>query len=252
MIETVETGIEVNRKRVWGGWATAGFGLVVLIASIAVQVIVLVIFFIGLITSGGLEGNPASLTESLKEIGGLIAAVTTIPSAIISLILIIAFIKMRKGACIKEYLGLTPISLKTVLIVLAISAGYIILSEGLAQIIKPTATDFTFDLYRTSVWPPLLWIAVIIFAPAFEEAFFRGFLFEGFRQSRIGIIGAIGITTVVWTLLHIQYSAFEIGAIFVQGLILGMVRWKTGSLWSVLAMHAFHNAAVTVLIALSI
>ena len=108
--------------------------------------------------------------------------------------------KMRKGADIKKYLGLTPISLKTLLIVLAISAGYIIISEGLAQIIKPPTSDFTFDLYRTSVWPPLLWIAVIVFAPAFEEAFFRGFLFEGFRQSRIGIIGAIGITTVVWTL----------------------------------------------------
>ena len=252
MTDTPETGIEVSRKRVWGGWATAGYGLVIVGTTVMVQVMVSFAFLIGIIASSGLQGDPPPFMEGLEEIGGLVAAVSSYPSAVIGLALVIAFIKMRNGAGIREYLGLTPISLKTLLIVLAISAGYIVLTEGLGQIIKPPTSEFAFDLYRTSVWPPLLWIAVIVFAPAFEETFFRGFLFEGFRQSRIGITGAILITAVVWTLLHIQYSAFEIATLFVLGLILGVVRWKTGSMWSVLAMHAFHNAAATVLIALSV
>jgi membrane protease YdiL (CAAX protease family) len=247
--EGFEVSKDEERKPVWGGWATAGFGLVVLIVSLIVQIIVIVVFLMATLFSEGLVDLP-QVMESINDKMGLIVSITSIPGAIVSVALIIGFIKLRKGARIKEYLGLNPTSKKTVLAVLAISIGFIIFSEGLGLILEPPTSEFGIEMYRTSVWPPLLWVAVILFAPAFEEVLFRGFLFEGFRQSRIGAIGAIGLTAFIWTLLHVQYGAFEITTIFVLGIIMGIVRFKTGSLWSVLIMHGFHNMVVTILTAL--
>lgn len=93
---------------------------------------------------------------------------------------------------------------------------------------------------------------MVIFAPIFEEVLFRGFLFEGFRQSKLGPIGAIGLTALGWSLLHIQYGFYGIATIFVLGIVLGIVRIKTDSLWSPLIMHAFNNLVAMILVALSV
>ena len=36
-----------------------------------------------------------------------------------------------------------------------------------------------------SPWPPMLWIAAVIFAPVSEEVFFRGFVYQGLAQSLV-------------------------------------------------------------------
>ena len=84
-------------------------------------------------------------------------------------------------------------------------------------------------------------MATVIFAPVFEEVFFRGFLFEGFRYSKMGAAGAIFVTSLVWAGFHMQYGLLQIASIFVLGIILGVVRYRTGSLWAPLAMHVFNN-----------
>ena len=109
------------------------------------------------------------------------------------------------------------------------------------------------DIYNTSVWPAFFWVVIIIFAPAFEETFFRGFLFVGFRQSRIGITGTIAVTALIWTLFHIgQYDIYEMATIFVSGIVLGIVRLKTDSLWSPLIIHVFFNLIATLQVALNV
>jgi len=60
------------------------------------------------------------------------------------------------------------------------------------------------------VWVPLFGIAAVVFAPLFEEGFFRGFLFVGFKQSRLGSFGTILITSAAWAALHIQYDLYGI------------------------------------------
>jgi membrane protease YdiL (CAAX protease family) len=87
---------------------------------------------------------------------------------------------------------------------------------------------------------------VVIFAPLFEESFFRGFLFEGFRQSRLGVTGAILLTSIGWALLHsLQYNIYSIIWIFMLGIAMGVVRVRTGSIWSTFIMHALVNIVAT-------
>ena len=97
------------------------------------------------------------------------------------------------------------------------------------------------DTYSTIGWPPLLWMAVIGFAPAFEETFFRGFLFVGLQNSRIGIVGTILFTSLVWALVHIQYDIYGMATVLVLGIVLGIVRLKTRSLWGSLLIHSMWN-----------
>jgi len=198
-----------------------------------------------------LSGLMNAIETILSTQLGLITSIAACVSAVICVGLIILFARIRKGVSIAEYLGLKRITVKQVLAVLGIMAGFIVLSDGLGLLLdRPASNEFVVNIYSTSVWPALLWISLIIFVPIYEEAFFRGFLFEGFRQSRLGAIGAVGLTSLVWAALHIQYDFFSIATIFVLGILLGIVRIKTGSLWSTLIMHAFTNMVALLQVAL--
>jgi membrane protease YdiL (CAAX protease family) len=226
-MENTSTNIS---RRVWGFWATTGLGIVVIIG---------VIFAIG-----GID---------LIANEGFLVSVATCAAAVICIGLVIIFIKIRKRAPAAEYLGLRHITKKTILVLLAIALGLIILSDSLSFILgRPLNPQSMVNTYNTSIWPALLWVSIIIFAPAFEETLFRGFLFEGFRQSWLGVVGTIVLLSLVWSLLHLQYGAYEITTIFVLGLILGIVRFKTGSLWSTLLMHSFTNFIAMLEVAINV
>jgi membrane protease YdiL (CAAX protease family) len=237
---TLEVEKSRQNGRVWGVWPTVGLGIAVFVAYLLAQAAVAFIFAVIKIVS-----NPdLSLSQLANDLStnGLLIAVATLASTFVGLPLIVVFVKVRRGAPIAEYLGLRRITGKTIFILLAIVAGMVVLSGGLNMLGGGSDNAaFAIDTYRTSVWPALLWISFVIVAPAFEETFFRGFLFVGFRQSRLGAIGAIGLTALFWALLHIQYDIYGMATIFVMGIVLGIVRLKTGSLWSPLLMHSVWN-----------
>jgi membrane protease YdiL (CAAX protease family) len=52
--------------------------------------------------------------------------------------------------------------------------------------------------------------------------------------------------SIVWSSLHIQYDFWGMSTIFMFGLILGIARLKTDSLWSPLLMHSLWNLAATI------
>lgn len=83
-------------------------------------------------------------------------------------------------------------------------------------------------------------LAVCLFGPAAEELVFRGFLY-GLLKDRIGVPLTIALTAVGWALLHFDYSWWVIGIIVVDGLLLGLARWRTGSVYLPIAMHALYN-----------
>jgi membrane protease YdiL (CAAX protease family) len=83
-------------------------------------------------------------------------------------------------------------------------------------------------------------LAVCLFGPAAEELVFRGFLY-GLLKDRIGIRLTIAITALGWAVLHFDYSWWVIGIIVVDGVLLGLARWRTGSVYLPIAMHALYN-----------
>ena len=82
----------------------------------------------------------------------------------------------------------------------------------------------------------------VLVAPFCEEIFFRGYLFAGLL-SKMPVWVATIVSALLFTLVHGDIgSAIPLLAI---GLILSVLRWKTGSLWPGIALHAFNNALAT-------
>src|ERR1700761_1869683 len=78
-----------------------------------------------------------------------------------------------------------------------------------------------------------LWLAVLAFAvaaPMSEEFFARGFLYRGWSESFLRVPGAIVLSSLVWTSLHLQYDWFFLGEVISIGLVLGYVRYRSQSL----------------------
>ena len=240
----------IPRNPIWGAWPTVGLGAAILviyaIAQGAVAVIILVIVF---------AANPGLVTFDMTEIPsvGLIIALSTFVSSIAGCGFIALCIKARRGASIGNYLGLQPITVKTILILLAVALGFSVIESVISYYADISTSDIFISAYQTSAWPPLFWLAIVLFAPLFEEVFFRGFLFVGLQRSRIGIIGTILVTSLIWTSLHaVQYDLFGLAVVFVMGIVLGLVRYRTGSLWSTLLMHAFWNLLAMIALVLTV
>jgi uncharacterized protein len=227
-----------------------GFGAAIFAVYFVAQSIVAVAFAIANLISEA----PTDIGQFSQALGtnGLLISVATIVSAIVGTGFVLLFIRIRKGPGIAEYLGLRSLHGRTYGVLVLVVIALVALSI-LADIFygTPQDTGFTSDAYATSRWPVLLGVAVVIFAPLFEETFFRGFVFAGLQASKVGVAGAIILTALAWAVLHLQYDPYGMATIFVLGLVFGFVRFKTGSLWSTLLLHAAWNLIAIVGVAIS-
>ncbi len=93
-----------------------------------------------------------------------------------------------------------------------------------------------------TVW--LLLLAAVVGAPLAEEIVFRGILLPALARTRLGLSGAAVVSSACWTGLHFTYSWLGIGAVFLIGLYLSALLWRTGSLWATIACHALYNLSL--------
>lgn len=83
-------------------------------------------------------------------------------------------------------------------------------------------------------------LAVGILGPIAEELIFRGWFFALVR-GKARPAAAVALTAVGWTALHYDYSWPVLGVILVDGILLGLARWKSGSVYPAMAMHSLYN-----------
>ncbi len=94
------------------------------------------------------------------------------------------------------------------------------------------------ELDRLSLPEDLMLFAVL--GPVKEELLFRGAMFSAMLR-RWGIWPAIIVPSLLWGLLHIQYEWWYVASVAGSGVILAIVRWKSGSIWVPLGLHAAFN-----------
>ena len=84
----------------------------------------------------------------------------------------------------------------------------------------------------------LLVITITLLAGFAEEIFFRGYLQRRLLQ-RWPVWVSIGVASALFAIAHgsVSYAAY----VFPLGLWLGVVAWRTGSVWCSAACHAFNN-----------
>jgi membrane protease YdiL (CAAX protease family) len=244
----LEPEIQAPSPRFWGAWATIGLGLAIGLLFLAAQTLALIVYAIITLASNPIDDVFEYLSGLASN--GLVVSLSSIFSAVVGMLLIVVFIRIRGNKSVAAYIGLKRVSWKTVLLTLL---GFVLVFIGISALealfnmltgagsSESVNTSFMTDTYTSAGWLPLLWIAVVIFAPVFEEAFFRGFLFVGLERSRIGVVGTILFTSLVWAALHMQYDLVGMATIVIMGIVLGVIRHRTRSLWPTIIFHSLWN-----------
>ncbi|MFH1476926.1 MAG: CPBP family glutamic-type intramembrane protease [Verrucomicrobiota bacterium] len=92
------------------------------------------------------------------------------------------------------------------------------------------------------LWSRLL---IIVVTPALvAELLFRGLIFSGLRCWGLG--PALGLSALLFALLHPPLHLFI--PIFTMGIILGMVVWRTGSIFCSMVVHALNNGLMVIIV----
>jgi len=222
--------------RPWGFWATLAFTLIILMGWLAPQAVLAVVWMTvnSTLGSSGLESN------------GLFFALAVCAGTPVSIGLACLFAWIRLRTHVREYLGLRPLRLKELLrwslalLFLAVCSDMLTMFLG-----RPIVPEFMVRAYESAGFAPLFWMAIVVVAPVSEEILFRGFLFEGICHSRLGPSGAVAMTALFWSLVHVQYDWYGVSTIFISGLLLGFVRLKTQSVWATSCLHSLMNFIAT-------
>lgn len=131
-----------------------------------------------------------------------------------------------------------PLTMMGSLLPLSISFA---LATGLAQVLPVDPSVRMLYDKLTPSWA-VAFVLFIAIAPGFcEELLFRGYV-QGRLLQRWRPTTAIVVTSVIFALMHITPHAVLVA--LPLGLWLGLIAWRTGSIFACIACHAFINGSV--------
>jgi membrane protease YdiL (CAAX protease family) len=229
--------------KVWKFWGTALWGLFVFAAMFAGQIAVVAFFMVW-------QGGPIDVATMIHVVSrGLTISLSVImglPAVVLAL-----WIAIRPtGTPMADYLALRWPSWKSLLLgiaaLIALVAAWELLSRALGREVQP---GFMGDVLKSAQADGAVWLLLVAFAigaPVSEELFARGFLYRGWSESSLRVPGAILLSSLAWTALHLQYDWFFFGEIFSIGLLFGYLRYRTNSTWLTIVLHGLNNLAATV------
>lgn len=232
-----------REPRVWKFIGTSIWGLVLFGAMFVGQVAVVAWF----LWRGG-ESVDSKTLVSLLGNGRIISlsVIMGLPAVLIALWIAIRWTRIPFA----DYLALRWPSWRT----LAFGVGSLVLLMAACEIVsrasgRESSPGFMMEVLKTARADGALWLLVLAFcvaAPITEEFFARGFLYRGWSESFLRPVGAILLSSAVWTAMHLQYDLFFLAQVFSIGLLFGYLRYRSNSTWLTVILHGINNLAATV------
>jgi membrane protease YdiL (CAAX protease family) len=229
--------------KIWKFWGTTLWGLFVFAAMFVGQLAVVAWFVLW-------REGPIDLAAAIHVVGnGLtisLSVITGLPAVVAALWIAIRITRTP----FTDYLALRLPSWRNLVIgvvgLFVLVMGWDLLSRAVGREVEP---GFMGDVLKSARADGALWLLVIAFcvaAPITEEFFARGFLYRGWSESALGPVGAILLSSLVWTVLHLQYDWYFLGEVFSIGLWLGYLRYRSHSTWLTIFVHGLNNLAAVV------
>ncbi|MEE9161358.1 MAG: type II CAAX endopeptidase family protein [Candidatus Neomarinimicrobiota bacterium] len=168
-----------------------------------------------------------------------------------SLIIVpLVVILRRRGLPLAETLRLQPVAPSTWRDALLIGFGVSILVDELDRLVAVAfplpewvIQGMQFLTYSTPGEALLVVGGAVLAAPLVEELAFRGF-FQGQLEAGLGDpTKAVLISSVFFMLMH--FNPWWSLQIYLLGMVLGYLAWRTGSIWPSFVVHATNNALAT-------
>ncbi|MDH2345608.1 type II CAAX endopeptidase family protein [Bradyrhizobium sp. SSUT18] len=229
---------------VWKFWGTALWGLLIFLAMFVGQIGAIVL----LVVQRGLPMDLASLQLVGHEPAAL--ALSVIMGLPATLAVVWLAIRIKK-ASFTGYLALHWPSWMQVLFgavgLIVIVLAWEVTSRSLGREATPGFMTDLLKSGRDKGAAVLLLLAFSVAAPMSEEVLARGFLFRGWSASFLRVPGAIVLSSLVWTVVHLQYDMYFLAEVFSIGLWFGYMRYRANSLWLTIALHALNNLTAVVL-----
>lgn len=233
----------------WSFWGTTGLTVLVMLLFFLVQTLVGFGFLYSV--EYDQSGTDPEQTAQFMMGNGLLLAIATCITGVICTSAILLLARLRRGISVGDYLALTMPTGRSFLLWLGIAVAVVFATDAIRVLAgRDMVPEFLVEAYRSAVYPPLLWLALVIAAPVFEEFLFRGFLFRGWMETRLRETGTILLTSATWCLLHFHYDIAELLAVLALGIVLGYSRSRTGSLVTPLVIHALVNLLAIMQVAL--
>jgi len=224
---------EIQPMKIWGYWATLGWAILAFLTG----------QFVGF---GLLLWLRAGAWNSILQTpfdGTLVTLFILISNPVTIAVLVLA-VWLRRAPQ-GEYFALDWPQRRDVTLGLALLIGLIALSDALLYLSgRDLVTTFQLQSYSSAAaegWLVPMTIAAIVVAPFGEEILFRGFLFRGWTRAQRSVWPAIVAISALWASLHVQYDWTGVLQIFVVGLYLGWMRWRSGSVLLTFLLHALFN-----------
>lgn len=120
-------------------------------------------------------------------------------------------------------------------------AGYLIilLHNSLLYLLGvDTQGEAIMEMFAALDSPVWFFVVGAVFAPIVEEIFFRGFLFQGFRQ-RYGWITAMLLSSFIFAAAHLDLVTLI--PTFILGCVLAYVYHRSNSVWPCIVLHFLVN-----------
>jgi membrane protease YdiL (CAAX protease family) len=231
--------------RIWKFWGTMLWGLFIFAALFVGQIAVVVWFLVQ--QEGPIDG--AAILHLAGD--GLVISLSVLLE--LPAVLAALWIAIRLSRTpFTDYLALRWTSWTNVLIgvvsLLALVLGWEALSEVIGH---ESAPGFMINVLKSARADGVVWLLVIAFAvvaPMSEELLVRGFLYRGWSESVLGPVGAILLSSLIWTAVHLQYDLdwFPFVEVLSIGLLLGYLRYRFNSTWLTIILHGLNNLGAVV------
>ncbi|MFQ6677391.1 MAG: lysostaphin resistance A-like protein [Fidelibacterota bacterium] len=158
---------------------------------------------------------------------------------------LILFLVARKESLLSR-LRIRKISLPVIISTAILSVGLIIMVDefdrlsGLLftppEFLDQMGVMLKFDSLSVALF---LMFGLVLLAPLGEELIFRGFLQQFLEEYWQDITRAVLVTSLFFAIIHL--NPFWLIQIYILGVMLGYLAWKTGSIWAGFILHASNN-----------
>ena len=230
----------VAKPRVWTVFTTV---LLALMMAIVAQVIVVCgLLFIAAGKGQNLGQASNNLAEdimappafiALLVLSQLLMGLTTIAAAMRSATPLLERLSLRAPKCPWWTLALFPMA-SAIPLAVGVGAAY-----GMTYFFTPDNSIEALYKNMTTAWAIPFIILIGIMPGMMEELLFRGYVLTRLIE-RWGPLVGISVTTILFALFHVTPHAMVLA--FILGIWLGILAWRTGSIWSGVICHAFINS----------
>jgi hypothetical protein len=195
---------------------------------------------VGVIVASGLVAIPFALAGADLDGGGFVIVGTIVQDLV--MIAAAYFVTADLGSPTPRTFGLRPFKSSAFGWMFVALVTYLILTSIYTVLVDPPSEQLPSGLedadqnLLVAIATGMLLVAV---APLAEEIFFRGFLYQAFRNS-YGVLPGALLSAVIFGAIHFEF--FKLVQLAILGVILALLFEKTQSLWPPIMLHALNNS----------